>query len=112
MERLLSMPYLPSLDGSLERRPIGSGCARPSVERGFRDRRDAGRQLARALAANPENAVVTLSIDATKADLEKAPLIKGDNYATLPAPGFADEVRHYFGAIGRRAAIGAEQDRH
>jgi putative phosphoribosyl transferase len=50
MEPLLSMPYLPNLDGSSERRPIGSGRARPAPERGFRDRRAAGRELARALA--------------------------------------------------------------
>jgi putative phosphoribosyl transferase len=50
MEPLLPMPYLPNLDSRLEHRPIDAGCVRPRVERGFRDRREAGRGLARALA--------------------------------------------------------------
>lgn len=45
---------------------------------------------------NRENGIVTVTIDATKAELEKAPLVKGDNYATLLAPGFAEQVRQYF----------------
>jgi hypothetical protein len=53
------------------------------------------------LGTNQETGAVTVSLDATKAQLEKAPVIKGDNYATLLAPGFADQVRRYFGAIGR-----------
>jgi len=64
-----------------------------------------------ALTQNPESAAVTVMIDATKAQLEKAPLVKGDNYATLLAPGFADEVRRYFGVTQRRAATGAERER-
>jgi putative phosphoribosyl transferase len=54
MEPLLPVPYLPNLDSGLEHRlehrPIDAGCVRPRVERGFRDRREAGRGLARALA--------------------------------------------------------------
>jgi hypothetical protein len=38
-----------------------------------------------------------MTIHATKEQLEKAPVVKGDNYATLLARGFAKEVRHYFG---------------
>jgi hypothetical protein len=64
-----------------------------------------------SLGYNQETAAVTVSIDATRAQLEKAPLVKGDNYATLLAPGFADEVRHYFGAIGRGAKTGAARER-
>jgi len=52
-------------------------------------------------STNPENAAVTAAIDATKDQLEKAPLVKGDNYQTMLAPGFADEVRRYFGTTGR-----------
>jgi hypothetical protein len=58
------------------------------------------------ISINSESGAVTFSIDATKAQLEKAPLIKGDDYSTLLAPGFADEVRRFFGAIG-----GAERER-
>jgi predicted phosphoribosyltransferase len=50
MEPLLAMPYLPNLNDCSERRPIGSVGARPAPERGFRDRRAAGRELALALA--------------------------------------------------------------
>jgi len=51
------------------------------------------------LGSNPaEYAAVTVMIDSSKAQLEKAPLVKGDNYATLLAPGFAEQVRQYFGA--------------
>jgi PRC-barrel domain len=63
------------------------------------------------LGYNQENAAVTVTIDTTKAQLEKAPLIKGDNYATLLAPGFADGVRRYFGVTGRDATTGAEGER-
>jgi sporulation protein YlmC with PRC-barrel domain len=58
------------------------------------------------LKTNPENAAITVTLDTTKARLEKAPLIKGDTYATLLAPGFADEVRRYYGAT-----TGAEVER-
>jgi hypothetical protein len=44
-----------------------------------------------------EGNTITVTIDATKEQLEKAPVVKGDNYATLLARGFAKEVRHYFG---------------
>ncbi len=63
------------------------------------------------LSYNRENAAVTASIDATKAQLDKAPLIKGDNYATLLAHGFADEVRRYFGTIGHNATPAAAKER-
>ena len=63
------------------------------------------------LSYNSENAAVTASIDASKAQLDKAPLIKGGNYATLLAPGFADEVRRFFGAIGRDATPAAGKER-
>ena len=49
------------------------------------------------ISTNRDTNAVTISIDSSKAELEKAPLVKGDNYATLLAPGFADEVRHFFG---------------
>jgi hypothetical protein len=64
-----------------------------------------------SLGSNPETAAVTASIDATNAQLEKAPIVKGDNYATLLAPGFADEVRRYFDAIGRGSTTGVETER-
>jgi len=40
---------------------------------------------------------IAVIIDASKDQLDKAPLVKGDNYATLLAPGFGEQVRHYFG---------------
>ncbi len=55
------------------------------------------------LAFNQENLAVTVVIDAAKVQLEKAPLIKGDDYATLLAPGFAEHVRRYFKVTGRGA---------
>src|SRR5262249_40059674 len=64
-----------------------------------------------SLSSNQENAAVTAVLDATKAQLEKAPLVKGDNYATLLAPGFAEQVRRYFGGTERGAAAGAERER-
>ena len=54
-----------------------------------------------SLSENRANAAVSVVIDATKAQLEKAPLVKGDNYATLLAPGFPDQVREYFGVAKR-----------
>jgi hypothetical protein len=51
---------------------------------------------------NSDTANVTASIDATKAELDKAPMVKGD-YATMLAPGFADQVRDYFRAIRHEA---------
>jgi PRC-barrel domain len=47
--------------------------------------------------ANRETAAAMVTIDATKAQLEMAPLVKGNNYATLLAPGFAEQVCRYFG---------------
>ena len=54
-----------------------------------------------SLGENRENAAISVVINATKAQLEKAPIVKGDNYATLLAPGFADQVREYFGTARR-----------
>ncbi len=59
------------------------------------------------LGENRETAAVSVAIDATKAEVEKAPLVKGDNYATLLAPGFADQVREYFGVGTHGAAASA-----
>jgi hypothetical protein len=64
------------------------------------------------LTINAENAAVAAAIDSSKAQLEKAPIVKGDNYATLLAPGFAEQVRHYFGVTKREATTGAESERH
>jgi len=63
------------------------------------------------LTTNPQTAAVTVSIDATKDQLEKAPLVKGGDYATLMDPGFADEVRHYFGTIGHGSTTGTGRER-
>jgi len=46
---------------------------------------------------NRETTAVAAVIDATKQKLEQAPLVKGDNYATMLAPGFAAQVDRYFG---------------
>jgi hypothetical protein len=62
------------------------------------------------LATNAENAAITVSIDSSKAHLERAPVVKGD-YANLLAPGFADEVRRYFGAVGSAPRTGTENER-
>ena len=53
------------------------------------------------LGEKRSNAAVTIAVDATKGQLEKAPLVKGSNYATLLAPGFPDQVRAYFRTIAR-----------
>jgi PRC-barrel domain len=50
-----------------------------------------------SLSKSKESAATTVTIDATKERLDKAPMINGDNYATLLARGLAKEVRHYFG---------------
>ncbi len=55
---------------------------------------------------NPEANAVAVTIDVAKEQLEKAPLVKGNNYATLLAPGFADGVRRYFGVKKEGAANG------
>jgi hypothetical protein len=62
------------------------------------------------LATNPENDAITVSMNATKAYLDKAPMVKGD-YTNLLADGFADEVRRYFGATGNGVTSGAERER-
>jgi len=49
------------------------------------------------LSYNRENTAITAVIDATKQQLEQAPLVKGNTYSTLLAPGFADQVDRYFG---------------
>ncbi len=50
MEPLLPRPYLPHLEGGPAHLPIDAGCVHAPERRGFRDRREAGRHLARALA--------------------------------------------------------------
>jgi len=60
------------------------------------------------LTYNRENTAVTAVIDATKQKLEQAPLVKGDDYATLLAPGFAGQVDRYFGVT--RSASGTSRD--
>ena len=63
-----------------------------------------------SLSKAKESTAIAVSIDATKEQLEKAPIIKGDNYATLLARGFAKEVRHYFG-VKEAEETGAEVER-
>lgn len=63
------------------------------------------------LATNPENALVTVSVNATKPQLETAPLVKGGDYATLLDAGFADKVRDYFVTISRGATTGTGSER-
>ena len=58
---------------------------------------------------NPEANAVAITIDVAKEQLEKAPLVKGNNYATLLAPGFADGVRRYFGVKTEGAATGDDR---
>jgi sporulation protein YlmC with PRC-barrel domain len=65
-----------------------------------------------AIGENRENAAITAVIDSTKAKLETAPLVKGDNYATLLAPGFADQVREYFGLARQTATSNGEANPH
>jgi sporulation protein YlmC with PRC-barrel domain len=46
----------------------------------------------------PEDTTTLVAmIDITKDQFEKAPLVKGDNYATMLAPGFTDQVFRFFG---------------
>jgi len=45
----------------------------------------------------PESTSLTSVIDMTKDQLEKAPLVKGNTYETMLAPGFAAQVYRYFG---------------
>src|SRR5271157_444233 len=45
----------------------------------------------------PEDITIVAVIDSTKDQLEKAPLVKGDSYATMLAPGFTTQVYRYFG---------------
>ena len=50
---------------------------------------------------------MAVTIDVAKEQLEKAPPgQRGNNYATLLAPGFADGVRRYFGVKKEAAANG------
>ncbi len=45
----------------------------------------------------PEDGGLVATIDSNKDQLEKAPLVKGDTYATMLAPGFTDQVYRFFG---------------
>jgi hypothetical protein len=63
------------------------------------------------LTTNLENAAVTASVNATKDQIEKAPRVKESDYATLLNPGFAKEVRRYFGATGRATSTETERER-
>ena len=47
---------------------------------------------------DPNDMSVTTTINMTREQLEKAPLVEGDNYSTLLNPGFPDQVNRYFGA--------------
>jgi sporulation protein YlmC with PRC-barrel domain len=49
------------------------------------------------LTDRPEDAGLVATIDSTKEQMEKAPLVKGDTYATMLAPGFTDQVYRFFG---------------
>ena len=65
-----------------------------------------------SLSKAKENTGITVTIDATKEQLEKAPVVKGADYATLMARGFAKEVRHYFGVKEpEEAASGVEREK-
>jgi len=55
---------------------------------------------------NRDANALAVVIDASKEQFDKAPIVKGDKYATMLAPGFAEEVRHYFGVKDQRAATG------
>jgi sporulation protein YlmC with PRC-barrel domain len=44
-----------------------------------------------------EDTGLVATMDSTKEQLEKAPLVKGDTYATMLAPGFTDQVYRFFG---------------
>jgi sporulation protein YlmC with PRC-barrel domain len=54
------------------------------------------------LTYNRDTTGVTAVIDATKAKLEQAPLVKENSYATMLAPGFAGQVNRYFGVTEPR----------
>jgi sporulation protein YlmC with PRC-barrel domain len=58
---------------------------------------------------NRDANAVKVTIDIAKDQLEKAPLVKGDNYATLLAPGFATAVRHYFG-VAEKSSTNDDRD--
>jgi sporulation protein YlmC with PRC-barrel domain len=45
----------------------------------------------------PESTALTAVIDMTKDQLERAPLVKGNTYETMLAPGFTGQVYRYFG---------------
>jgi len=49
---------------------------------------------------------ITALIDATKQQLEQAPLVKGGSYSTLLAPGFTGQVDRYFGVTRAGEAAG------
>ncbi|MGE3820566.1 MAG: PRC-barrel domain-containing protein [Isosphaeraceae bacterium] len=52
------------------------------------------------LTVNREDTAVNATIDVTKSQLEKAPLVEGDKYATLLGAGYTDQVYRYFGMKG------------
>lgn len=51
-----------------------------------------------SLHYQPEDTTVVAKIDTTKQQIERAPLVKGDSYETMMAPGFTDQVCRYFNA--------------
>lgn len=50
------------------------------------------------LNQQPNDAGLVAVVNASKDQMEKAPLVKGDSYETMLAPGFTDQVHRYFGA--------------
>ncbi len=58
------------------------------------------------LSKSKDGNTIGVTLDTTKAQLEKAPVIKGSDYATLLGRGFADEVRRFFGVTERGEAAG------
>ena len=65
-----------------------------------------------ALSKTQEGNSIIVRIDTTKGQLEKAPVVKGSDYATMLGSGFAKEVRHYFGVKEpEEESSGAERDK-
>jgi sporulation protein YlmC with PRC-barrel domain len=60
--------------------------------------------------ANRDAIAVKVTIEIAKDQLGKAPLVKGGDYATMLAPGFASAVRHYFG-VPEKSSTNDEGDR-
>jgi hypothetical protein len=63
------------------------------------------------MTENRQDATVSVTVDSTKAKLETAPIVKSDNYATLLAPGFADQVREHFGMGSNGKAASTDKTR-